>query len=160
MDSAASARTGQQSAADYAAAPRLAIVLGRRDGSRCADRVEAPDRVLRMWSLLNNAEEELHQVRLPTGAQVRLGRQLETVTAELERSVSPMLAGELRRLVGHGETVPLTLSELRVDYAGVLGWTGGLVIAMLDQLATTAARLVVAGDERSATAETLKPPPG
>jgi len=78
-------------------------------------------------------------VRLPAGAEARLGRQLETVTAELERSVSPMLASELRRLVGH-DTVSPTLAELRVGYAGVLGWTGGLVIAMLDQLATAPAR--------------------
>jgi hypothetical protein len=141
MDGAASARTGQQPADDHAAAPRLAIVLGRHDGSGRVGRVEAPGRVLRMWSLLNNAEEELHRVRLPMGAEARLGRQLETVTAELERSVSPILAGELRRLVGRGGTVPLTLAELRVDYAGVLGWTGGLVIAMLDQLATAPARL-------------------
>jgi hypothetical protein len=140
MDGVAPARTRQQPVGDHAAAPRLAIVLPGRGGRGCADRVEAPNRVLRIWSLLNNAEEELHQVTLPTGAEARLGRQLETVTAELERSVSPMLASELRRLTGHDGTVPLTLAELRVDYAGVLGWTGGLVIAMLDQLATAPAR--------------------
>jgi hypothetical protein len=140
MDSAASPTIGQEPAADHVVAPRLAIVLPGLGGPGCAGRVEAPDRVLRIWSLLNDAEEELHQVTLSAGAQARLGRQLEAVTAELERSVSPLLASELRRLVGHESTVSLTPAELRVDYAGVLGWTGGLVIAMLDQLATTAAR--------------------
>ncbi len=140
MDGTAPPRTGQQPGDDHVA-PRMAIVLGSRVGSGRVDRVEAPDRVLRMWSLLNMADEELHQVTLPTGAEARLGRQLETVTAELERSVSPMLAGELRRLVGHGGTVPLTLAQLRVDYAGLLGWTGGLVITMLDQLASAPERL-------------------
>jgi hypothetical protein len=46
---------------------------------------------------------------------------------------------EPRGLVGHDETVPLTLAELRVGYAGVLGCTGGLVTAMLDQHATAPA---------------------
>jgi hypothetical protein len=59
--------------------------------------------------------------------------------------VAIVLGRELHRLVGHNETVPLTLAELRVDYAGVLGWTGGVVIAMLDQLAT--ARAHPAGGE-------------
>jgi hypothetical protein len=149
MDGAVSARIGE-SADDHAVAPRLAIELPGRGGSGCAGRVEAPDRVLRMWSLLNDAEEELHQVTLPAGAQARLERQLETVTAELERSVSPLLGSELRRLVGHESTDQLTLAELRVDYAGVLGWTGGLVIAMLDQLATAPAR---AADESTAPSQ-------
>jgi hypothetical protein len=151
MDGAAAARAGQQPADDHAA-PRLAIVLEGREGSGRVDRVEAPDRVLRMWSLLNMADEELHQTTLPTGAEARLGRQLETVTAELERSVSPMLASELRRLVGHGGTVPLTLAQLRVDYAGLLGWTGGLVITMLDQLASAPERMA----EQSTTPGSLR----
>jgi hypothetical protein len=149
MDGTALARTAQQPAGDHAAAPRLAIALGSRGGSRSADRVEAPDRVLRMWSLLNTTDEELHQVTLPAGAQARLGRQLETITAELERSVSPVLAGELRRLAGQGGTVPLTLAELRVRHAGLLGWASGLVIAMLEQLGTVPVRLADDEPQRS-----------
>jgi hypothetical protein len=143
MDSAAAARTEHQRAGHDEAAPRLAIILRERSGSGCANRVEAPDRVLRMWSLLNTADEELHHVTRP-GAVGRLQRQLEAVTAELERSVSPTLASELHHLVGHGGTVPITLPELRIEYASVLGWAGGLVIAMLSELATasvTPARL-------------------
>jgi hypothetical protein len=135
MDSAAAARTEHQPAGHDEAAPRLAIILRGRIGSGCAGPVEAPDRVLRMWSLLNTADEELHHVTRP-GAAGRLQRQLEAITAELERSVSPALARKLRHLVDHGGTVPLTLPELRIDCASVLGWTGGLVIAMLSELAT------------------------
>jgi hypothetical protein len=47
---------------------------------------------------------------------------------------------EPRGLVGHDETVPLTLAELRVGYVGVLGRPGGMVIAMLDQLANRASQ--------------------
>lgn len=99
---------------------------------------------------------------LRTGAEARLGQQLETVTAELERSVSPTLASELRRLIGHGGTVPLTLAELRVDCAGVLDRTGGLVIAILDQLATAPARLADGEPRRSGSShdEGLYPVPG
>jgi hypothetical protein len=137
MDNAAAARTEHQPAGHDEAASRLAIIVDGRSGSGCAGRVEAPDRVLRMWSLLKAADEELHHVTGP-GEAARLQQQLEAVTAELQRSVSPTLASELRRLTGHSGTVPVTLPELRVDYASVLGWTGGLVIAMLSELATAA----------------------
>ena len=51
-----------------------------------------------MWCLLNAAHQELHQVRLPPQAAPRLQHLLEAVRADLERSVSPALAGELRHL--------------------------------------------------------------
>lgn len=140
MDGAVPARTGPQ-LVSHEMPSRFAVVLPGRGGPDRAGRVEAPGRVLRMWSLLNNAEEEFRQVKLPAGAQARLGQQLETVTAELEKSVSPVLASELRRLIGHDDgSAPLRLDDLRVTYAGVLGWTGGLVIAMLDQLSTAPVR--------------------
>lgn len=147
MNGASLATTGLQPAG-HELPSRFAVVLPGRGGAGRAGRVEAPDRVLRMWSLLNNTEQEFHQVTLPTAAQARLGQQLETVTAELEKSVSPILASELRHLGGHDATTPLTSAELRVSYSGVLGWTGGLVIAMLDQLATAPAR---PADQDSAT---------
>ena len=103
---------------------------------------------MRVWALLNAADSELHQARLPAEAVGRLQRQLEAITAELEGAVSGELAGELDRLVRRHGTVPATVGELRVEYADLLGWTGGLVIAMLDQLATAKlapARLAVPG---------------
>jgi len=96
--------------------------------------VEAVDRVLRVWALLNAADSELHQVRLPPEAVGRLQRQLEAIIAELEGAVSGELAGELDRLVRRRETASPTVDELRIEYASLLGWVAGLVAGMLGQL--------------------------
>jgi len=114
--------------------PRLAVVLGRpADASRIC-RVDAPGRVLRIWALLYHADDELHQASLPPAAAPRLQRQLDALTGELERSVSPELAGELRHLIRHSQAAAPTADELRVEYASLLGWTGALVIEMLSQI--------------------------
>ena len=41
------------------------------------------------------------------------------------------LAGELRHLIRQRQAAAPTADELRVEYASLLGWTGGLVIEML-----------------------------
>ena len=117
---------------------RVVVLLGGPAGARAGYRVEELGRVLRMWSLLNAAGEELHQVRLPPEALPRLQRLLETVQAELERSVSPALAEELHHLTAC-PAGPRGRDELRVECVSLLGWTSGLVLAMLGQL--EAARL-------------------
>ena len=99
-----------------------------------AYRVEAPDRVLRMFGMLIAARDELDLATVPPEGRARVQRLLEVASAELERSVSLALAGELHDLVRRGEGVPGT-AELRVEYASLLGWASGLVVAMLDQLA-------------------------
>ena len=96
-------------------------------------RVDSPGRVLRLWSLLNAAAGEVRAGELPPGARGRLRRVLTGVSAELGQCVSPALADELDGLLGPGTAVP-DAGELRVDYALLLGWLGGLVIGMLDQL--------------------------
>lgn len=111
----------------------VVVLLGGPAGARGAYRVEAPGRVLRMWSVLNAADDELRQVTLPPEALPRLRRLVDTVRAELERSVSPALAAELRHLTACGE-VPCGRDELRVTYVALLGWTSGLVLEMLGQL--------------------------
>jgi len=130
--SAVAASSRRPPTPDGARPPRLAVLLGP-PGSR-AWRVEMPDRVLRAWAMLSVAYDELHQAPLTPAAAARLGRQLQAVTAELERSVSPALARELRRVTCAGGTAPCTPRELRVAYASLLGWAGGLVTGMLDQL--------------------------
>ena len=119
---------------------RLAVMVsGSADTSRVC-RVDASDRLLRIWALLNRADGELRQANLPPGTVARLQRQFDVLTAELERSVSPALAGELRRLVGGDKAEAATVDELRLVYASLLGWTGGLVISMLSQLETASAK--------------------
>ena len=96
--------------------------------------MDAPGRVLRVWALLNRADDELRQGRLPSAAAPRLQRQLDVLTGELERSVSPALADELRHLICQSHAAAPTADELRVEYASLLGWTGALVIEMLSQI--------------------------
>ena len=91
---------GDQPDAEVGTPPRLAVIMGRpADASRVC-RVDAPDRVLRIWAMLASADGELHQASLRPGEVARLQRQLDALTAELERSLSPALAAELHRLVG------------------------------------------------------------
>lgn len=113
-------------------APRVVIMVGR-PGCAGAYRVEAPDRVLRMFGLLTAARDELDLVTLTPEARARVQRLLDVVRAELERSVSPALARELDNFVHRGEPEP-SAAALRVQYASLLGWANGLVVAMLDPL--------------------------
>lgn len=102
-------------------------------GAAPAYRVEAPERVLRLWSLLNAAAGDFRADQLSAPARGRLQRVLTGVSAELGQCVTPALAAELRDLLGSGEAAP-SAAELRIEYAAVLGWLGGLVVVMLDEL--------------------------
>jgi len=122
-------------------APRVPVpwvaVSFSRPGAGQVYRVDSPGRVLRLWSLLNAAAGEVRAGELPPGARGRLRRVLTGVSAELGQCVSPELAEELDGLLGPGTAVP-DAGELRVDYALLLGWLGGLVIGILDQLESAA----------------------
>jgi hypothetical protein len=54
--------------------PRVVVVLGRTAPGGKAYRVESPDRVLRMWALLNEAGSELHAQALPPQSLARIQR--------------------------------------------------------------------------------------
>ena len=108
-------------------------------------RVDAPDRVLRIWAMLRNADGELHQASLRPEMTARLQRQLDALTAELERSLSPALAGELHRIIDRDKDTELTADELRVEYATLLAWTIGLVIEILTQLQAASAKIARPG---------------
>jgi len=59
------------------------------------------------------------------------------VVTELERSVSAPLADELCNLLRPQTTSP-GRDELRIECASLLGWTGGLVLGILDQVEAAA----------------------
>jgi hypothetical protein len=126
------------------AGPRLAVIIGRQPGQIGEWRVDDPGRVLRAWSMLKESDQELHEVSLPPGAESRLGRQLQALAGELERALSPALTAELRRLLGLSGSGEPTPGELRVEYAGMLGWTSGLVVAMLGQVQGASTRRTAA----------------
>jgi len=69
----------------------VVVLLDGPAGTRRACRVEAPGRLLRMWFLLNAADQELHQVRPPPEAAPRLQHLLEAARA-----------GSARRLITAG----------------------------------------------------------
>jgi Bacterial proteasome activator len=126
-------------------APRVVIVVGRSARAGTVYRVEAPDRVLRMFGMLTAARDELDLTALPPRGRVRVQQLLEGVRAELDRSVSPALSDELHSLVFATQAEP-SADELRLEYASLLGWASGLVVAMLDQLPMPAAPVVSALD--------------
>jgi len=115
-------------------ATRVAVALGRPVQGPEAPRVESPERVMRMWEMLSGVGDELKLETLPPETLARVRQLLQTVTAELRRSVSPPLAGELRDLIGDGGGTEVSASEVRIQYASLLGWLGGLVISMYSQL--------------------------
>ena len=126
-----------------AAAPLcMAVVLDRPAD---ASRVDAPDRVLRIWAMLRNANDELHQACLRPEMMARLQRQFGALSAELERSLSPALAGELHRILDRDKDTELTADELRVEYATLLAWMIGLVIEILTQLEAASAKIAQPG---------------
>ena len=133
--------TGPQATGRRRMRPRVVIVL---DAPQAGDayRVEAPDRILRIYGLLE-ARDELDLTTVPPQDRARAQRLLEAVSAEPERSVSPAVADELHKLVRHEEreeAVP-SAAELRIGYSSLLGWASGLVAAMLDQLAAARDKL-------------------
>jgi hypothetical protein len=60
------------------------------------------------------------------------------VRPELTRSVSAPLAAELCDLLPPQPASP-SMGELRIECASLLGWTGGLVLEILDQVELAAA---------------------
>ncbi|MGE5292975.1 MAG: proteasome activator [Micromonosporaceae bacterium] len=119
--------------------PRVVIEVGRSARSGKTYRVEAPDRILRIFGLLTEARSELDLTAMPPETRERLQRMLEAVSAEIERSVSPPLAQEFHSLIHRGRGAQGT-AELRIEYASLLGWASGLVVAMLDQLSAADAK--------------------
>jgi len=131
---------GEEPDVEGAGPQRLVVTMGKSTDPSRSCRVTEPDRVLRIWALLNRGVDELRQVELPPGAAARRRRQLDALTAELERSLSLTLAAELHHLVSRCRVADPTADELRIEYATLLGWTAGLVVAILSQLEAASAK--------------------
>lgn len=123
--------------------PRIAIVLGKpaadRGRDRGADRVDRPDRVLRLWAMLTAANDEIQATTVPPRAVRHLQQVLDDARAELERALSPALVDEMHRVLPCGGT-PAGLAELRIEYVSMVGWLGCLVIEMLAELGAASVR--------------------
>ena len=97
------ATRGRQAGDDTAAsAGRFIVIVGKPAGEGSADRIEEPDRLLRMWSLLEATYEQMDWAALPPEDVPGLQRQFQALHRELERAVSPSLVAELRRILPSG----------------------------------------------------------
>lgn len=70
----------------------------------------------------------------------RLQRQLQAIRRELEDTVSPPLATELRRIAPPWDQAP-SASGLRIECAVLTSWTGSLAMQMLSTLEAAGKRL-------------------
>jgi hypothetical protein len=120
------AATGQQAVNDaIASAQWFAVVVGDP-----ACEITAPSRLLRLWSLLQATLEQIDHVTPPPEGIPRLQRQLRAIRRELENTVSPALAAELRQIAPPRDGA-LSAAELRMECAVLTSWTGSLTMQML-----------------------------
>ena len=132
------AGSGQQAANDAAAPERFTVIVGEpADGSAC--RIEAPGLLLRVWSLLRATQEQIDAALSPE-SMPRLQRQLQEIRRELENTVSPSLAAELRRIAPPRDEAP-SAAGLRIECAALTSWTGSLTMQMLSILEAARKRL-------------------
>ena len=127
------AASGQQ-AENHAATPvrRFAVTVGEpADDAAC--RIEAPDRLMRIWSLLQATQEQIDHVGVPPEGMARLQRQLQAIRRELESTVSPPLAAELRRIAPPRDEAP-SAAGLRMECAVLTSWASSLTMQMLSTL--------------------------
>jgi hypothetical protein len=117
-----------------APAQRFVVIVGEPADGGSAFRIEDPARLLRVWSLLRAVLEQLDSAALPPAGMPGLQQQLQVVRHELERSVSPPLAAELRRILPPGDLAP-SPGALRIECAALASWVASLVVRMLAVLA-------------------------
>jgi len=135
------ATRGRQAGDDTAAsAGRFIVIVGKPAGEGSADRIEEPDRLLRVWSLLEATYEQMDWAALPPEDVPGLQRQFQALHRELERAVSPSLVAELRRILPSRNAAP-SAGALRIEYAVLLSWSGSLMVEMLRALAAAHERL-------------------
>jgi hypothetical protein len=135
------ATRGWQAENDTAAsAGRFIVIVGKPVGDGSADRIEKPDRLLRVWSLLEATYEQADWAALRPEDVPGLQRQFQAIHRELERAVSLPLAAELQRILPSRDAAP-SVGALRIEYAVLLSWSGSLMVEMLRALAAAHERL-------------------
>ena len=134
--------TSRQPGKDGAVTParRFVVIVGEPADGGSEFRIEEPDRLLRVWSLLQATSEQLDGTTLPPEGIPALQRQLQAIHSELERAVSPPLAEELRRILPSHDAVP-SAGALRIECAVLLSWVGSLVVQTLASLAAAHERV-------------------
>lgn len=133
------ATSGRQAENDIAVPTRLVVIIGKPAGDGSACRIEAPDRLLRVWSLLQATYEQSDWAALSPESVSALQRQLQAIRRELEKAVSPPLAAELRRILPPQDAAP-SVGALRIEYAVLLSWSGSLMMEILRALAVASER--------------------
>jgi len=133
------AMSGRQPETGIAVPARFVVIIGKPASDGSADRVEAPDRLLRAWSLLQATYEQSDWAALPPEGVPGLQRQLQAIRRELEKAVSPSLAAELRRILPPQDAAP-SVGALRIEYAVLLSWSGSLTMEILRALAVASER--------------------
>jgi len=139
--------TSKQPRKDRAVTPvrRFVVIVGEPADGGAASRIEEPDRLLRVWALLQATSEQLDGATLPPEGIPGLQRQLQAIQSELERALSPPLAAELRRILPSHDAIP-SAGALRIECAVLLSWVGSLVVQTLAALAAAHERLQHAGE--------------
>ena len=128
------APSGRQAENDVAApVRRLAVVVGEGADGGSACRIEAPGRLLRVRSLLHSTHEQIDRAGLPPEGMPQLQRQLQAIRRELDDTVSPPLAAELRRILPPHDEAP-SAGALRIECTVLLSWADSLTMQMLSAL--------------------------
>jgi hypothetical protein len=96
--------------------------------------------LLRVWALLQATHEQINRAALPPEGMPGLQRQLRVIRHELENTVSPPLAAELRRLAPPRDEAP-SAAGLRIECALLTSWAGSLTVQMLSALGAARERL-------------------
>jgi hypothetical protein len=127
------AASRQRAADDTAEPERLFTVTIGESADGSAYRVEVPERLVRIWSLLQATQEEIDDATLPPEGVPPLQRQLKAIRRELEDTISPSLVAELRRIAPPSEDAP-SAARLRIECAILTSWAGTLTMEMLSTI--------------------------
>ena len=134
------AAAGRHADSDVATPVRRFAVIVGEGGGGSAWRIEEPGRLLRLQSLLKATYEQIDRAALPPEGMPKLQRQIQAIRRELENTVSPPLAAELRRILPSRDEAP-SAGALRIECAALLNWVNSLAIQMLSVLQAARAGL-------------------